>query len=298
MVNGRVRIYPPTGETFAPNDLTRISHGDGGASGHLNDGPDRIAELWKDIAIIDFDLPGIDGVALRAQIPPTTAGNATDNEYVNDTPATDPSPDTTRPYVETVVATPAKITVTYSEPIRQRGFGRVFIKTVSDNQTVVDMEVTNEGTTPGTIEYDGAKAIVRPASPLPAGKYAWRPQHNIFEDLAGNLAEDVVNNYYHPFTIEASARTATDRDKMTLDGEALGSSVYPNPSQGQFTVHLPKAEGNRVTVSILSLSGQVLSEVQTQGARQIPMQTSLPAGTYIVKVVSPEASYVERLIVE
>ena len=298
IVNGRVRIYPPTGETFAPDDLSRISHGDGGASGHLNDGPDRIAELWKDIAIIDFDLPGIDGVALRAQIPPTKAGNATNNEYVDDTPATDPSPDTTRPFVETVVATPTKITATYNEPIRQRGFGRVLINTVSANQTVVDIKVTQEGTTPGTIEYDGAKVIVRPASPLPAGKYAWRPQKNIFEDLAGNFAEDVINNYYHPFTIGASARTATDRDKITLEGEMLSSSVYPNPNHGQFTVHIPEAEGNRVTISILSLSGQVLSEVQTQGARHIPMRMSLPAGTYIVKIVSPEASYVERLIVE
>ena len=298
IINGRVRIYPPTGETFAPDDLSRISHGDGGASGHLNDGPDRIAELWKDIAIIDFDLPGIDGVALRAQIPPTKAGNATNNEYVDDTPATDPSPDTTRPYVETVVATSTEITATYSEPIRQRGFGRVLIKTVPANQTVVDMEVTNEGTTPGTIEYDGAKVIVRPASPLPAGEYAWRPHKNIFEDLAGNFAEDVINNYYHPFTIGASARTATDRDKITPEGEMLSSSVYPNPNHGQFTVHIPEAEGNRVSISILSLSGQVLSEVQTQGARHIPMRMSLPAGTYIVKIVSPEASYVERLIVE
>ena len=298
IINGRVRIYPPTGKTFAPDDLSRISHGDGGASGHLNDGPDRIAELWKDIAIIDFDLPGIDGVALRAQIPPTKAGNATNNEYVDDTPATDPSPDTTRPYVKTVAATSTKITATYSEPIRQRGFGRVLIKTVPANQTVVDMEVINEGTTPGTIEYDGAKVIVRPASPLPAGEYAWRPHKNIFEDLAGNFTEDVINNYYHPFTIGASARTANDRDKIIMEEEMLSSSVYPNPNHGQFTVHIPEAEGNRVTISILSLSGQVLSEVQTQGARHIPMQTILPAGTYIVKIVSPEASYVERLIVE
>ena len=296
--NGRVRIYAPEGDSFAntKEGLARITHGDGGASGHLDNRFDRIAELWKDIAIIHFKgLPGfkeegedIDGIALRAQLPPrfvedAESGTTTDNN------------DTTAPSVETVQATPTQITVTYSEPVRPRGGGRFIIKNVDGNVTVVDIEATQEGATPGTVEYDGAKVIVRPASPLPAGKYAWRPQDNVLEDVAGNVAQNVKNNYYHPFTISSASARGEASGETMIPGS---SSMYPNPSQGAFTVQLPDADGGSVTVRVVSLSGQVLGEVTAQGKRHIPVRVSLPRGTYLVKVVSPNASYVERLIVE
>ncbi len=73
-------------------------------------------------------------------------------------------------------------------------------------------------------------------------------------------------------------------------------SMYPNPSNGQFTINLGK-EYNDVTVEIYNMLGQQISSEKYASAKKIAQNINASAGMYFVKVnIAKEGSNTLRII--
>lgn len=73
IIAGRVRIYPNGGGSFTFSD--QISYGEGGATGMIVYPDDHIAQLWKNIPLVDVDAAGVEGIALRSLPDPAVLAN-------------------------------------------------------------------------------------------------------------------------------------------------------------------------------------------------------------------------------
>ncbi len=77
--------------------------------------------------------------------------------------------------------------------------------------------------------------------------------------------------------------------------------VYPNPSNGQFSIYAQNCEGN-VTLNIYGANGALAyTKVMTpdnQGLMNVDLEGQLSAGVYIVQVVGNNTSHTSRLIIK
>ncbi|MDC8001706.1 T9SS type A sorting domain-containing protein [Aequorivita todarodis] len=73
-------------------------------------------------------------------------------------------------------------------------------------------------------------------------------------------------------------------------------SMYPNPSNGRFTINLGR-EYTDVTVQVINMLGQVISSSKYASARSVEKEINAPAGIYFVKVsTAKEGSKTLRII--
>ena len=73
-------------------------------------------------------------------------------------------------------------------------------------------------------------------------------------------------------------------------------SIYPNPSNGIFTIDLTK-EYTDVSVQIYNMLGQLISSTEYASARTIEQEINASAGLYFVKVsTAKEGSNTLRII--
>jgi hypothetical protein len=75
-------------------------------------------------------------------------------------------------------------------------------------------------------------------------------------------------------------------------------SIYPNPAGDQLNISSQQEVHGKVTVSIINLSGQLLSEnvYYTSQTIQIDL-TGYSTGIYLVKIQTPERIETKKLIV-
>ncbi len=75
-------------------------------------------------------------------------------------------------------------------------------------------------------------------------------------------------------------------------------NVYPNPSNGQFTIDLSDLNNNNLEIQIFAANGTLVSTVNPSaisgGVAQVDLSTAA-AGVYLVKVVSAEGVYNARI---
>lgn len=95
-----------------------------------------------------------------------------------------------------------------------------------------------------------------------------------------------------------------DSQAEYLDGACiLGSeelnyssvNIYPNPSQGQFTIQLDRIEATLIQIS--DMQGRVLKTVYPEHQSTIEL-ASLPPGAYVVSITSEPKVYYHKVIVE
>lgn len=98
--------------------------------------------------------------------------------------------------------------------------------------------------------------------------------------------------------------TVTQTVEMTTvgvdNGLARFVSIYPNPSNGEFTVSFSEMNASQVTVSVYNVHGQeILSEVsdQTVGNFTTDMDISNhPEGTYLLKIEVDGNMYMKQIL--
>ena len=78
--------------------------------------------------------------------------------------------------------------------------------------------------------------------------------------------------------------------------------LYPNPSNGQFTIDLDMRQSNIMTLSILDVSGkEVLNETFQNGTALLSKSFDMsgyPKGMYMVRVASESGLYTKRFIIQ
>lgn len=77
-------------------------------------------------------------------------------------------------------------------------------------------------------------------------------------------------------------------------------SIYPNPTDGAFTINFSKTLNKNATAKIYSLQGQVIEEINLNNqstSHQVKLTNDLQSGVYLIEVNDGQSKSVEKLIV-
>ncbi len=85
-----------------------------------------------------------------------------------------------------------------------------------------------------------------------------------------------------------------------VKNEALSLAAYPNPSNGLFTIQLPKTDQAITAIQVFDLTGKI-RYADTQFYLDVPLErdldiTGLENGAYILRVVLEEDVLIQRIV--
>jgi len=98
----------------------------------------------------------------------------------------------------------------------------------------------------------------------------------------------------------ASIRLSVEEQIMkNCQEEPLVFNMYPVPNDGTLTVSLPQPDST-VYLDVIDLQGQVLPlPIISKSSAEFTVQTqTLPAGTYVVRITTPEAVLTRKILIE
>jgi hypothetical protein len=93
-----------------------------------------------------------------------------------------------------------------------------------------------------------------------------------------------------------------DANKTTNKQSEL--TIYPNPSNGEFTVKYQLKKRANAIIEIYDLKGILIKTIvnvtnQHEGNYQIPVSLNeMPNGIYIVSLIKGDEKFVERVVIE
>ena len=118
-------------------------------------------------------------------------------------------------------------------------------------------------------------------------------QYKEFKDVTeGYIMIEAVDNVYLAVKKFSTGLLATK------DLNTTKSTIYPNPSNGQFTIE-QKASG-KVNIEIVDVNGRIVYSISENASGNLKKQidTNLPSGVYIIKVSSNEGQSTSKLIIK
>jgi hypothetical protein len=222
---------------------------------------------------------------------------------------------TGNPNEQLINTTYTRVAVAYSYTLTAGGCSNVQTVIV----TVNPVPVLSSTLTPGPI-CDSALFTYVPTSLTPGATFAWnRPSTagilmltsfgsgGINEYLDNTTGSPVVVTYYYRLSIGSCINLFPETVQVTVGTCHVGVNeltkeedllhIYPDPSNGAFTVELP--EGG-VTMFISDVAGrQVASRtVSSSATRQQVFSESMRPGIYVLRVVSDDFVATQRLVIQ
>ena len=81
--------------------------------------------------------------------------------------------------------------------------------------------------------------------------------------------------------------------------EAAMMSIYPNPSNGAFSIDFSNIEGD-ATYQLIDARGVLVDtrEINITSDETKKFDHKLPAGTYFVRIIAGDKVYIEKIIIE
>jgi hypothetical protein len=99
----------------------------------------------------------------------------------------------------------------------------------------------------------------------------------------------------------ASAQITVNDVGISEYDAVFGSSLYPNPSNGQFTLELNLGAAQNIRVNVLNITGEVVfTEELVQASGNVKKEFDLKdlrSGMYLVQLISAEGTYVRPVII-
>lgn len=145
-----------------------------------------------------------------------------------------------------------------------------------------------------------------PATALP-GKVRLRATVKMSSD-AGHLIPSPCDSPsvdpigYHGEMEDYIVRIAAPTAIEDLSATAIPAVVYPNPTDGQFTVELSDKKDAPVTISLYDISGRWIKDLLNEPHQSSPAysfdldKNTLPRGVYFIRITSGEASTCHKII--
>lgn len=95
-----------------------------------------------------------------------------------------------------------------------------------------------------------------------------------------------------------SANFSLSSVSVAAVGKATDVQLFPNPATGgSFTMNIPSAENEAVTIAVYNAMGQKVYETIAQTNKTLSMKLDVPAGMYLVKAVLSNANYHANVVV-
>lgn len=129
--------------------------------------------------------------------------------------------------------------------------------------------------------------------------FIWDPPSHIDNPYLPNpLATPPGNVTYTLLVYDERGCTATDKSAITVIGGTgitdptadRNIVVYPNPSNGAFTLAIINGQANDLMISVMTMTGQIIhNEILKGGDSEMKTAidlSALPKGTYILRVSS------------
>ncbi len=167
----------------------------------------------------------------------------------------------------------------------------------SSSCSVIDSTVTvySEGTVDGGIEYYTVGALEAPIPTLPEPPIVGTMAYDVLD------YPDTIRDYAH---IDSSLVNEVKRiaESSTPDLDKV-FSIYPNPSNGEFTIAYDLLKRSDVSISIYNINGSLVRSVtdtkeQYEGRYRLPVNLNeLPNGIYIVTLINGDKKSTERLVI-
>lgn len=135
------------------------------------------------------------------------------------------------------------------------------------------------------------------------------PEHSGIGDIfdSGDLSQCMGGAFHLP----ASSLYHYHDDNVNIDffqcdfsvsttnvSQERNITVYPNPSQGQFTIHIDGAGQGLLDIQVFDLSGKVMLQQNQVSANQKIDISSISPGLYLLHVRDERQSYIEKLVVQ
>jgi uncharacterized repeat protein (TIGR01451 family) len=111
---------------------------------------------------------------------------------------------------------------------------------------------------------------------------------------------DIYFDYNLPITTNTAASRIDNVTAIKTIANKEGSlSVYPNPSNGNFTVNFESPVRQTIIVKIVAINGNVVYEqnLYHNYQSQLQLNQNLPAGVYLITVNSEKEQYTQKLII-
>ncbi len=104
---------------------------------------------------------------------------------------------------------------------------------------------------------------------------------------------------------DASGCTTTSATYVVSTLSLLGTtapspfSIYPNPATNkQFTINLPDSYNQYATVSITNIAGETVLKTVAENTTTLPVSLNVPAGIYIVHIITANTSHTARVTIQ
>lgn len=127
-----------------------------------------------------------------------------------------------------------------------------------------------------------------------------KPKSNFY-----TLAKMILENTTNPILNQRlSGESIDDEENMSIEEFSSNIKLYPNPSNGQFTVDLEMTEPGNVNFEIYNLNGQKVFEqkqvefFQGSTTHHIDTQNILTSGVYFLNVSAPNFTKKTKLIIK
>ena len=102
---------------------------------------------------------------------------------------------------------------------------------------------------------------------------------------AGGFNQDVTTGGIFKYAGAVLGVTALTNDNSRM-------RMFPNPSNGQFTLQIAGAENKDAVVKIVDVTGRKIADAKQ---KQIDI-SNLPQGLYLLKVTDGELQFVKRFV--
>ena len=172
---------------------------------------------------------------------------------------------------------------------------------LSIGDTSVNLSLLASGD-PFEIPGNNANFVVKKSvSKTIVGTFSWTPTPADVRAEPYRLvvrASDDVLTYDYTILLDVSSSVGISE----LSEKAQSITVFPNPSNGSFTLEVESIEAGPYTLEILDATGKKVykgdPEVWFNGRSLTPEQLKLKPGNHIIKLNGEKHSYQERLIIK
>lgn len=120
--------------------------------------------------------------------------------------------------------------------------------------------------------------------------------------IASGDVQEHLNHGDHLSNCETNSVIARTEVPDESISEVPGTWVYPNPSNGQFTVLLNNTKAGRASVLVVDMNGRVVTEKEvmiTGSAQTVKLDISgHRQGIYLVKLVGADGTKTQKIIIQ